>query len=322
MILLIGSSNDPHLIAIQRELNEINQKSIILDTSKEALLNTEFSYYSESDVFLIKQNNAILKSSEIRVVFCLSPLYARKGFISSNEKDFWHFTWRESLFGFYDFLSERVFWTNSNLRTALSAQSKISFFAKARKSGLNTPDSLISNNKDEINSFFIKHPDIVLKTMHQIYLEYSGKQAMLLVNSVSKYQFEQFETKNECPVFLQEKIDKKFDIRAIIIGSEVIGCKIDASKSSIGNLDWRVYDLPNTKHSKYEFTKEFQLKLVNVIKLFGLDYACLDLCVDDNDNIWLLDVNPFGKYMWIELAVGLNISKSIANFLGRKVNEK
>ncbi|WP_150538278.1 hypothetical protein [Actinobacillus vicugnae] len=247
MILLIGSSDDPHLITIQTELAEINQKSIILDVSKEALLNTEFSYYSDSNSFIIKQNNLNIDSTEIQAVFCLSPLYARTGFISSNEKDFWYFSWRESLFDFYEYLSKTAFWVNNNLRTSLSAQSKISFFLNAKSAGLNTPNSLISNYKTEINRFFVEHSEVVLKTMHQIYLEHNGQQTMLLVDKVNKEQFESFETQNECPLFLQEKINKQFDVRAIVIGDQILSCKIDASSSSIGNIDWRIYDITKYK---------------------------------------------------------------------------
>ena len=80
-------------------------------------------------------------------------------------------------------------------------------------------------------------------------------------------------------------------------------------------MDWRAYDLPNTVHEIYELSQETKDKILLLMKQFNLDYACLDFCVDQSGKEWLLDVNPFGRYMWIEQAVGLPISSAIAKLL-------
>lgn len=317
MILLIGDKSDPHLIAIKESIFELGNIAVILDTSKEGLLETDFSYHSNGNAFQIKQGNQLINLSAVSAVFCASPLYARKGFISSQTQDFWYFTWKESLFGYFTSLKEQVFWVNHSVQTALSAQNKITFFNLAKKAGILTPNTLISNNKLAIGNFFEMNSSVVLKTMHQIYLEHNGEQTMLLVKRVSSEQFKSFETNNECPVFLQTEVKKKFDVRAIIVGDRVFGCKIDASKSKYGELDWRAYDLPKTIHSIYTFSAEIEQKLIHLMKEAKLDYACLDLCVDFEDQHWLLDINPFGKYLWIEKAIGLPISQNIADFLCR-----
>jgi glutathione synthase/RimK-type ligase-like ATP-grasp enzyme len=315
VILLIGNNQDPHLLSIKQNIENLGNQAIILSTEREDLLNTQFSYHSNKQNLIIMQNNQCISVNNITAVFCLSPLYTRKGFISSNEKDFWHFTWREALYGFYARLSQRAYFVNKNIPTALFAQNKIQFFDVARKANINTPDTWIGNKTQDINEFFDNYDKVVIKTMHQIYLEHQDEQAMFLVKPVNKSQFHNFNSQNECPVFLQQAIDKLFDVRAIIIGKKVIGCKIDASLSKVGNLDWRAYDLPNTIHEPFELPNKVQGKLLNILKYFNLDYACLDLCVDKHGEFWLLDVNPFGRYMWIELSVGIDISNEIAKFL-------
>lgn len=71
----------------------------------------------------------------------------------------------------------------------------------------------------------------------------------------------------------------------------------------------------STIHNIQIVVVDIQNKLLKVLEYFELDYACLDLCVDKNGEFWLLDVNPFGRYKWIELAVGLEISQAIAELL-------
>lgn len=315
MILLIGDVNDPHLISIRNEIRLLGQESVILDSSQEGLLKTDFMYCSDGNKFMIKQRDVSIDLQNISTVFCASPIFARKGFVSSQEKDFWYFTWRESLYGYFMNLSTKLYFINKSVANAISSQNKIIFFNLAENLGINTPRSLITNNKEEIQAFLNSGEDILIKTMHQIYLEYSGKQTMMLVKKVNASQFDIFETEGECPVFLQHAVNKKYDIRVIIIGEEIFACKIDASQSDYGRIDWRAYDLPKTKHSIYVINGEIKLKLLELMKNYHLDYACLDLCKDYEDNYWLLDVNPFGKYMWIELATGLPISREIARLL-------
>lgn len=39
------------------------------------------------------------------------------------------------------------------------------------------------------------------------------------------------------------------------------------------------------------------------------------LCVTPAKDYYLLDINPFGKYLWIEYAIGAPITDAIARFL-------
>lgn len=315
MILLIGSGNDPHILSIKEQISYLGGESCILDTDKNSLLNTEFSYCSNSHSISVLQNKFEFCASDISAVFCLSPMHSRKGFVSSNEKDFWFFTWKESLYGLYQELANRTFFINKNIFNAIPAQNKITFFQAANEAGINTPDTWIGNNKDKLLSFFDKHQQVVLKTMHQIYLEYNQQSAMMLVKKVSQQDFLAFNSDNECPVFLQQAINKMYDVRAIVVGRKIMGCKIDASNSLLGSVDWRAYDLPNTIHSKFDLPDYVQKQLLMVMDYLKLDYACLDLCVDKQGVFWLLDVNPFGRYKWIELGVNLEISFEIASLL-------
>ena len=141
---------------------------------------------------------------------------------------------------------------------------------------------------------------------------------MILVQEVTISDFSQFSHKNECPVFLQEYIEKQYDIRLVVIGKEIIGCKIDASKSKKGKTDWRAYDLPNTPHTLIEIGSHLKSRVLNLMRIYRLDYACIDFCVDRSGEYWLLDVNPFGKYLWIEYATGAPITEKMSEYLIKK----
>lgn len=253
MILLIGSHNDPHLIAIHDRIADQDYQAFILPTDRDSLLKSSFSYHSNQSHFSMP-HLGMSDPDRVKAVFFLSPFYMKKGFSSTQEKEFWHFTWRESLYGYYAHLARSAFVINKSIYNALAAQNKISLVHYADIAGLSVPDCLISNSRTEIMEFFDRYDEIILKTMHQIYLEYKNESAMLLVKTVQKKDFAAFEDSGECPVFLQHAINKQFDFRVIIVGEKIFACKIDASRSLYGNVDWRAYDLPNTVHEIYELS--------------------------------------------------------------------
>ena len=88
MKLLIGSADDPHLTSIYQHLEQAGQSVSILDTSREALLNTQFSYLSAPHQLMITQQNQVIQANDISAVFCLLPLYARKGLLVLMKKIF------------------------------------------------------------------------------------------------------------------------------------------------------------------------------------------------------------------------------------------
>ncbi len=175
--------------------------------------------------------------------------------------------------------------------------------------------TLISNSEISINSFFDKDNNIVLKTLHQMSLTFEGEPTMLLTQEVLKQDFIDYKQSNQSPLFLQKFINKLYDIRLIVIGTKVLACKIDASKSPVGRLDYRAYDLPNTPHYQVEIPIELNNNILELCNILHLDYACIDLCVDSNEEYWLLDVNPFGKYLWMEYATGMPITRTLADFI-------
>ena len=52
----------------------------------------------------------------------------------------------------------------------------------------------------------------------------------------------------------------------------------------------------------------------------GLSFACYDFIVDDDDQVYFLEVNSAGQWMWLEDELGLPISNRIAKILTEKAS--
>ena len=321
MILLIGDGDDPHLIELQKKILENNFEAIILSTKRDDLLHTEFEFLSHrintgQTTCHIRQAQQSIELKNIEIAFCLSPLCKRDDVtFFSQEAKFWYFSWKESLWGLYSLLSLQGKLLNGSIENCMSVQNKISLYPFADKIGLNIPKTLISNSKKSIEAFFDANKQVVLKTLHQLALKFESESAMLLTQIVSREEFLSYQQQGESPLFLQQFIKKLYDIRLIVIGTEVLSCKIDASKSPIGHVDWRVYDLANTPHYKISIPDTLKKDILTLMKAMCLDYACIDICVDSEGKYWLLDLNPFGRYLWIEYTAGIPITKCLSDFL-------
>ena len=149
-------------------------------------------------------------------------------------------------------------------------------------------------------------------------LSVDSEPTMLLASIVQEDDFIEFQQTSECPVFLQEYIEKIYDVRLTIISDHIFSCKIDATHSDAGRIDWRAYDLANTPHSQYDLPSVIAEEIIRICRQMKLDYATIDLCVDKNKNYYILDINPFGRYLWIEDAIGAPITDAIAKFLIKK----
>lgn len=323
MLLLIGDRDDPHLQILCEQLREFSE-SQILSTLYEDLLDTEFSFHSDtkgSVSCLIKQKDIEIDLNNLSSAFCLTPMFRLQGIEreTTQEFRFWYFSWKEALFGVYSILAFRKKLVNQSIQNCLRCQSKIITFIAAHQVGLKTANSYVGNSRDSIFNFLKNNEPAALKTLHQMNLSHKGEPTMLLTEKVDIEDFSCYQQIHESPLFLQKYIEKEYDIRLIIIGQKVMSCKIDATKSPVGQVDYRAYDLPNTPHSETEIPVDLHDKVTQLCNLLQLEYACLDFCVDLSGQYWLLDVNPFGRYLWMEYATGMPISNTLSNFLLNRI---
>ncbi len=326
MIAIFGSLEDPHAQEIEQKIRLLGYPCAIISTARKDLKNTSFVFLlnDEKSSIEITQGNITLNTNSIHSAWVCQPIFSL--FSTTEEKfsqelKFWFFTWRESLNGIYALLEQRGILVNGSISEAVANQNKIRYIGNISKNILKQPKSIISNDRESLLNLFRNSDScVVLKTLHQMQLSVDGEPTMLLASIVQEDDFLDFQQKNECPIFLQEYVEKIYDVRLTIIGDHIFSCKIDATHSDAGRIDWRAYDLANTPHSQYDLPSAIAEEIIGICRKMKLDYATIDLCVDQGGNYYLLDINPFGRYLWIEDAIGAPITDAIAKFLIKKQN--
>ena len=122
--------------------------------------------------------------------------------------------------------------------------------------------------------------------------------------------------------FLQNYVEKKYELRITVCNEDVIACKIDSQSldDDKGKVDWRQgYDY-GLKQEIVEIPNEIKTFCTSFLKEMHLNFGCFDFIVTPNDEYVFLECNPNGQWLWIELETGYDISKIIALNLAKYEN--
>lgn len=193
---------------------------------------------------------------------------------------------------------------------------KLAQLTVAGRLGLNVPQTIVTAD-----------PEVA----HQFYERMSGEVIYKLVGENTNFFFPRFEFPSGIPTLpcrqsdpahfeqvrfaphlFQQRVKKKFDVRATIVGREIFAASIH-SQSGQSKLDWRLdYGVPM---NELKLPEPVASACMRMMQAFKLNYAAFDFCVDSDDRYYFLELNCGGQYIWLEERTKLPISRQLALLL-------
>lgn len=267
-------------------------------------------------------NDSVLKDTTINWENIKSVWYRRPAFpemIDSIRGDFREFGINESraaLWSLYTSMDAR--WVNPPLLSSkLLEDNKLYQMKIAQSVGLTVPDTIISNNFEDVLSFASTYKNLAVKPLYTtVFREGNSDLLFLYTNKITRKEISDREREiGLCPIMLQEYIEKKVELRITIVGQEIFACAIHSQDSKQTLHDWRKYDFSGVKHEKYRLPDDIKSYLFKLMESLGLLYGAIDMIITPNDEYVFLEINPNGQWGWIEELTGMQISKSIACLL-------
>lgn len=310
-VLLVGQQNDPHIKAIENELNQINQKHIVLD--KFSSRNTFSVFYNDGTKSIVNLDNFTFTNDEIKSIWNTSALR-----ISLNDKidrethKFAQAEWSEGITTLWNSIPAR--WINSPVSISKSVN-RLEQLKHARSIGLSTPKSLVTNDPENLLNFYEECAgNIIGKTLHSSEGVPEGK--MIFTTKISKEDLKKIDDLRYAPCLFQEYIPKKTELRITIIGDTLHVAEIYSQKSEKTKHDWRNYDdFSKTPYVKSEIPDNISKKLLMLMKKMNLEFGAADLIRTPTDEFVFLEINPNGRWWWIQELTGMNIAQDIAKNL-------
>jgi glutathione synthase/RimK-type ligase-like ATP-grasp enzyme len=202
----------------------------------------------------------------------------------------------------------------------LRASSKILQKSIAQKVGFNIPKTIISNNYNELKLFLDETRDYIVKPLKADSIQLDEDNQMVFY--ARKVTYSQLEGISEigfqnAPNYIQEYIEKKHEIRLTMVGNKAFAAKIDSKSmlSGQGKEDWREgYDF-GVKFTEMPLDPILIKKCKAFLYQLDLNFGCFDFIVDENENVFFLECNSNGQWLWIEEDTGMDISGAVAEWL-------
>ena len=324
MILIITNKEDTHPTPVIRLLNERNIPIFRLNT--EALL-TDYRFCWQSNTtntdFRIEniQTGLEVRSSDITAVWERRP-EAPAALPVQNSPEISKHNLSEAL-GFLRFLRYYIkdIFSIGSIANDRIASSKMLQLEIAREVGFRTPDSCFSNRKDDILKFASQHENLVLKSIENdnVWDEENDREYVFYARKISSSSLADVpeEAFSQTVSFVQNYIEKLFELRITVVMNRFFACKIDSQTldEDKGKIDWRQgYDY-GLKHEIYDLPQHIKEQCSMFLQRLGLHFGCFDFVVTPTGEYVFLECNPNGQWLWIEQETGMKISEAIADVL-------
>lgn len=312
MILIVGAYVDPHITSVTNHLEELQAEYIILD---------RFDYKNSSSYSIKFAENAVLHLGAGQHSSHITSVWWRQKppFIVPNESVSEYY---DSIFSnqewnhvhkYLEYKLSGIFSINDPI-TTLPVHNKLYQLEIANSLGFKTPRTIFTNNPNKVIDFIeeVEPCKTIFKTL-TAYMNPTGNLTYTTVVDKSMVK-----AKNDsitiAPGIYQEYINKKFELRITIVGSDVFAVKILAPVESSSVIDWRS-SISKDIYEDYQLTEALQSQILELHLRFGLVYGAYDFIIDDQDNLVFLEVNPSGQWLWLERRLNHPISKKIAQIL-------
>lgn len=321
--LLVTNRQDPHADAVILELNKrsvdvfrLNTEDLLEKYKFEVRISTMGAIWGTIE----DEVGRILNFENLRVAWLRKPSYQYESldgfsegvqsFIKSETTSFLH-----SLYSL-----PNVFWVNDFSKSNM-AKVKLQQLLKVSSTKIRVPETLITNKPSAALNFG-KLCSFNLATK-SLYSALADKYGVVQTVPTIRIRYEDLsqniDSVKYCATMFQSYVEKSFELRIVVIENKVFAVKIDSQSHDLTKTDWRqhahlckhtIFSLPSyvTK-----FCQEFVLEQ-------GLIFGAMDFIVTPENEYVFLENNPFGQYLWLEEATGLQLTHEICDLFVRKLS--
>lgn len=231
---------------------------------------------------------------------------------------FAHHCAKESRTAFFDALAllEGAHWVNA-IGPLSAAESKLRQLQVAREVGLVVPQTLVTNDPSAARTFHEEtNRSMVTKLLGALSQTMNATGEFMYTSVVRDEDMAAIESLKLCPQIFQPLVEKRCELRVIVVGDRVFAGSIDASTLARGRVDWRL-TRPDEGVSctRAELSSGVEGKVLALLRRLDLRYGAVDFIVTPDGRNVFLEVNAVGEFFWLQRNPGLPMVEAIADVL-------
>lgn len=317
-LLIVTSKDDSHADHVITKLNDSGQAELVVRLNTEDFVdNCEMCFDGQEFTLLLKDSARKLCSTELKSVWYRRPVE----FLLPTETDAYvrAFITKQStafLRGLYFTCHDGVTWVNP-LPALHRSRIKMQQLQLAQRLRMSIPATLITNDPAKILSFYEKHAKICTKSLDEPNFTLDGHLYPVLTRVIeSKDELtDNYESLQRCPVFMQEYIEKAFDLRVIIFGRKVFAFEIHSQTHPLSQQDTRGVAPHLLTHVQHTLPPTLQAQIIDFVEQQGLVFSAMDLVVSQSGAYYFLENNPNGQWLWLEFVTGCDLTSHLIDVL-------
>jgi glutathione synthase/RimK-type ligase-like ATP-grasp enzyme len=215
--------------------------------------------------------------------------------VASRESDHHIRTLRRSL-------APSAYWVNG-LEAREQAQLKMPQLIAASACGLSIPETLFSNDPDEIRRFWAQHRQqgVIFKLNVQTYWGAPDAAShVLFTTELRDAHLAEDDALSSCPAIYQRKVEKDYELRVTCMDERCFTARLDSQSRDITRTDWRADLRTPLKPTLHELPPKIEERCIAVMRKLGLVFGCIDMIVTPHGEHVFLEVNEMGQFLWVE----------------------
>lgn len=181
----------------------------------------------------------------------------------------------------------------------------------AKRIGFTIPEYFITNSPNMVKEFINDNRIYIIKPLSVGRIISDDKAIFFQTNTLDVVS--EFHNIELSPIFIQEYIEKDYEIRLTVIEDDFYPVMINSTNA----IDWRKEDSIN-RYSLVEIPKKVKEMCQLLMQELELSFGAFDFIVH-KEVFYFLEVNPNGQWLWLESELDLDISKKIVKCLGGEV---
>lgn len=194
-------------------------------------------------------------------------------------------------------------WINHPSNNA-AASRKLEQLIRAKRFGLNVPQTLVTQDPTEARAFFEDHAGaIIVKPISHGYLERQtpADDTLIYTCRVTAESLADISLVSRCPTLFQAEIDKAFDVRVVSVDGRVRAVRL--SRRADGErqiLDVRRDNMQGVEYAVVDVPHRTQTALLSLLTSYRLRFAAVDFAVDAKGEWTFFEVNANGQWAWLD----------------------
>ena len=173
----------------------------------------------------------------------------------------------------------------------------------ARRLGMATPRTLITNDPAEAHAFVRSCPNGAITKMLSGFPIYDdkGEDQVVFTTRVDAQHLDKLEGLRFSPMVFQEQVEKALELRITAVGGRLYAAAVDSKACEGAEIDWRARGVSLLREWKpYTLPAEVEQQLHRYMEAIGMQYSAIDIIVEPSGRHVFLEANPAGECYWLE----------------------